>query len=121
MVITNFTSDAVVLEELGRRLSRSRLDRNVTQSQLAEEAGVSKTTLERIERGEDVRLSNFLRVLRALGQLDALDRLVAEPLPSPIERVDLYGRQRKRAGGRRSGQSRPKPDSWRWGDEEHEP
>jgi transcriptional regulator with XRE-family HTH domain len=117
MTITNLTSDRMVLDELGRRLARSRLDRDITQAQLAAEAGISKTTLERIERGDDVRLNSFLRTLRALGQLDELNRLVPEPLPSPIERVELHGRQRRRAGGRRKPSSET---TWRWGDEEPE-
>jgi transcriptional regulator with XRE-family HTH domain len=118
MKITGTTTDKVTLEELGRRLARTRLERNLTQAELAAEAGVSKPTLERLEAGETTALSTFLRIIRALGLLDALDRLVPEPTPSPIERLKLEGKKRRRASGSRgSGQSVETVKPWTWGDE----
>jgi transcriptional regulator with XRE-family HTH domain len=108
-------SDAAVLKELGTRLSRNRLERNMSQAQLALEAGVSKTTVERLEAGRSVKLESFVRILRALGQLELLDRLLPEPLPSPIQRARLHGKRRQRATGRRG---RAQPDEqapWQWG------
>jgi putative transcriptional regulator len=111
------TNDALVLEELGRRLERTRLERNLTQQHLAHEAGVSKATIERLEAGAPIKSTNLVRVLRALGLLDALDRLIPEPLPSPVERLRLQGRQRQRARG--GWREIPPEDAkpWRWGDE----
>lgn len=112
------TNDALVLEELGRRLERTRLERNLSQQHLAHEAGVSKATIERLEAGAPIKSTSLVRVLRALSLLDALDRLIPEPLPSPVERLRLKGRQRQRArgGGREISPEEAKP--WRWGDEE---
>jgi putative transcriptional regulator len=112
-------SDESIHKELGRRLSRTRLERNLSQQQLAHEAGVSKATIERLEAGEPLKSTSLIRVLRALGLLASLDRLIPEPLPSPVERLRLQGRQRRRArgGGRR--ESPPEEAGpWRWGDEE---
>lgn len=39
-------------EEIGKKLARFRLSRNITQSKLAEDAGVSERTLRRLESGE---------------------------------------------------------------------
>ncbi len=115
MRIESQNSDEIVLAELGRRLARTRLERNLSQQQLADEAGLSKKTIERLEGGESVKSASLIRALRALGLLDVLDRLVPEPLPSPIERVRLQGRRRRRASGDRGNDPRPEP--WRWGDE----
>ncbi|MGE0066160.1 MAG: helix-turn-helix domain-containing protein [Solirubrobacterales bacterium] len=116
MRIEAANSDDTVLAELGRRLSRTRLERNLSQERLAHEAGVSKATVERLEAGEPVRSTSLIRVLRSLGLLDALDRLVPEPLPSPVERLRLQGRQRQRArGGAEPATENAGP--WRWGDE----
>jgi putative transcriptional regulator len=119
MKISTRLTDEAVLAELGGRLARTRLERNLTQRQLAEEAGVERKALQRIESGESVRLVSLIRILRALGLLDALDGLIPEPAPSPIELLALQGRRRRRASGRRgrAPRSRERPASWRWGDE----
>lgn len=109
-------SDETILRELGSRLARTRLERNVSQEQLAREAGLGKTTVERVERGREVRFSSLIRILRALGQLEALDRLIPEPLPSPLERVRLQGRRRQRARSQKKDQRQG--GTWRWHDVE---
>jgi transcriptional regulator with XRE-family HTH domain len=119
MKIDEHIADEAVLAELGARLERTRLERNLTQRELAVQAGVERKVLVRMEGGESVRLVSFIRVLRALGLLDALDRLVPEPTPSPIELLKLQGRQRRRATGRRrrAGRLPAQDEPWRWGDE----
>jgi len=108
--------DAMVLRELGNRIARTRLEANITQENLAREAGIAKSTLERIEGGRDVRLSSFLRVLRSLNLLEALDRLVPEPMPNPVERSRLEGKRRQRAARPRSDESAQPPGPWSWAD-----
>jgi transcriptional regulator with XRE-family HTH domain len=117
-MIRNHDNDDAVLTALGARIARTRLERNMSQQQLAVEAGLSKRTLERIEAGEDTKLSNVVRILRALGMLDRLDALVPEPLPSPIEQLKLHGRRRRRAGRTSGGATRADRPArtWRWGD-----
>jgi putative transcriptional regulator len=119
MRITDDLTDEAVLGELGRRLARTRLERNLTQRELAEEAGVERKAVQRIEAGESVRLVSLIGVLRALGMLEVLDALVPEPTPSPIELLALQGRRRRRASGERSRGSEEsrEPGGWRWGDE----
>lgn len=116
MKIEAGNSDEAVLKEVGRRLARTRLERNLSQEQLAIEAGVSKATIERLEAGEPAKSTSLIRVLRPLGRLEALDRLLPEPLPSPIERLRLQGRQRQRAASPRRDRAE-EAEPWRWGDE----
>jgi transcriptional regulator with XRE-family HTH domain len=118
MRITSELTDDAVLAELGARLARTRLEQNLTQGQLAGEAGVGRATVERIEIGLGANLSSLVRILRVLGLLDAWEQLVPEPLSSPLERLRLQGKQRRRAGGAR-GRRHPIEDvgPWRWGDE----
>ena len=110
-------SDSAVLEELGERLARTRLERNLSQERLATEAGLSKATVERLEAGEPVKSTSLIRILRALGQLEALDQWLPEPLPSPIERIHLQGRRRRRARSSRGKPGTEEKGPWRWGDE----
>lgn len=113
---TTAITDAAALAGLGERLARARLARNLTQADLAHEAGVSKRTLSRLEAGESVQLTNLVRVLRALDLLPNLEALVPEPAPSPLELLRSQRSVRQRAAGRRE---RPKPResaAWTWGD-----
>ncbi len=117
MKITSQTTDDAVLGELGRRIARTRLERNVTQQQLAREAGIGIATLERMEAGQATRTSSFIRVLRALNLLEGLEDALPEPTPSPIEALKLRGRQRRRAASPGTTPEEPPSAPWRWGDE----
>jgi transcriptional regulator with XRE-family HTH domain len=119
MNIDQYLSDEQVLSELGTRLERARLERNLTQRELAVEAGVARKAIQRIEAGGSVTLTSFIRVLRALGLIETLDRLIEEPAPSPIELLKLRGKRRRRASGehRRKSPEEHADEPWRWGDE----
>jgi transcriptional regulator with XRE-family HTH domain len=120
MKLTRELTDSAVLEELGARLARARIDANLTQARLAEEAGVGKRTIERLEagRGTDVRV--LVRVLRALGLMESLESLVPAAPQSPMALLRHKGRERKRAGHprRRPGGAGEAPPAapWKWGE-----
>jgi transcriptional regulator with XRE-family HTH domain len=109
-------TDGTVLRELGGRIARLRLDRNLTQQQLADEAGISRHTLLRLEDGHSVTLSALLRVLRALNLLGGLEVLVPEPLPSPLEELERGGLPRQRASGAQADDDAgADAGAWQWG------
>ncbi len=115
MAIPMETTDRQALAELGSRLARHRLNRNLTQNQLAQEAGVSKRTIARLENGQSSQVTNLVRVLRSLGLLGNLDALVPAPFASPIEALKARSRKRHRAS---PASKRAKPSSeWTWGDD----
>jgi transcriptional regulator with XRE-family HTH domain len=118
MDIEHQGSDRTILVELGQRLRGARLERNLSQEAVAEEAGIGRHTLQRMEAGESPSLINFVRVLRALGLLGELERLLPGPGPSPIDELDRRGRRRQRAGGAREPGPEEREERWRWGDEE---
>ena len=114
MRIDNQNSDTAILEELGQRLTQARLARNLKQDELAAAAGLSKRTVERLETGSSVQLSNFIRALRALQLLQNLEQLVPATGPSPIAQLKLKQRERRRASSAR--EPLPAPGPWTWGD-----
>lgn len=111
-------TDEAVLEGLGGRLSRFRLDRNLTQADLAAEAGVHKNTVFRLEAGGSTQLKNLVRVLRVLGLLDRLEALVPEPVPSPLRQLEAMERQRKRAVSKEGRDADQSKTEWSWGDDD---
>lgn len=116
MNIAEQLTDDAILKELGGRLAGVRLGRNMTQAALAEQAGVSKRTVERLEAGAvATQMSGFVRVCRALGLLHGFDHLLPEALPGPMEQLKRKSRQRQRASGKKALESKPAP--WKWGDE----
>jgi transcriptional regulator with XRE-family HTH domain len=117
MKITEEMTDQVVLAELGERLAQVRLARNLTQAALAEQAGVSKRTVERLESGTvATQLSGLLRVCRVLGLAENFNFLIPEALPSPMEQWRRQGDKRQRASGKK-GSARSKPGKWTWGED----
>ncbi len=117
MKMVKQATDEAVLRELGGRLAQVRLGQNLTQAQLAKQAGLSKRTVERLESGSvATQLSGFIRVCRVLDLMERFDLFVPEPVPSPVEQLKLRGRRRQRASGKRK--AKPVPKKWQWGDEQ---
>ena len=120
MEFKELTSDHAILEELGKRVREARLDRNLSQADVSAKAGIGRMTLQRMEAGEPFSLTSLIRVLRVLGMLDGLERLMPETSPSPIDELKRQGQRRQRAGSPRSTATQNPPSPWRWGDEESE-
>lgn len=119
MRMRNELTDATALHELGRRIARQRLERDLTQTELAREAGVDRTALQRLEGGESVTLTTLLRLLRALGLLENLETVVPAARPGPIELLETQGRPRRRARGREIHRHERDTGGWTgWGDEQ---
>ena len=100
--------------EIGSRLARLRLSRNVTQAMLAKDAGIALRTLRRLETGDPSTLDTFLRVAIALDLGDAILGAVPTGQIRPIERVSRTGSERRRA------RPRPREDrdpTWTWSDD----
>lgn len=100
--------------EIGQRLARLRLARNVTQIDLAEKAGIGVRTLRRLEAGNPSTLDTFLRVAAALDLEQAILSVLPEGVIRPIERVSQKRKERKRAS---PASQQPQNPSWSWGDD----
>ncbi|MGH2907388.1 MAG: helix-turn-helix transcriptional regulator [Solirubrobacterales bacterium] len=119
MNIANEMTDQAVIAELGKRIAKTRLSRNLSQEALATQAGVSTLTVHNIEAGKSSQLRNLLRVLRVLGLLPALDLLIPDSGETPLQQLERERRHgaRVRAGRRHQKTHEPVRESWKWGDE----
>ena len=75
------------MKQLGENIAALRISKNLKQSELAYEAGVSARTLQRIEAGENVKSDGLLKVIRQLGRLDEVLAALDTPQFSPYEIV----------------------------------
>jgi transcriptional regulator with XRE-family HTH domain len=115
MKLTQLEPDTAILEEVGERLARRRIDLGLTQAALAEQAGLGKRTVERIESGESAQLVSLVRILRVLELVSRLDLLVPELGPRPMDQLRRKGKERRRASSRH--QTKKDPQPWSWDDE----
>ena len=115
-------SDQKILEALAHRFRALRLERNITQSQLAADAGIGVATLRRFERGEgNLSLLNMIALMKALDCFTQLEHFLEQPGDSPMQTLRSQGsgylaepQQRQRASGERS---RTDETGWEWGDD----
>ena len=101
MRIRQTSRTPAILQEIGQRIERLRLQRNQSLADLAEAAGVGIATLQRFESGANANLKTVIQVLRALNRLGDLDNLVADVEVSPFEISGKRTTPRRRAGGSR--------------------
>lgn len=87
MKISSTTPTNVAVEELGRRLTVMRKAKRLSQTDLANQAGVGVATLKRMEAGKDAYLSSWFKVFMALGFASSLEDLLPETYSSPISEL----------------------------------
>jgi len=93
-------TDSNITEELGRRLCRMRLRKNLTQDQVATITGLSRTAVQGAEKGASTLLT-YVKILRALNSLDSLDDFLPDIGISPLELAKAQGKERQRASQKR--------------------
>lgn len=89
-------SDSAIVTEIGSLIKRIRLQKNITQQQLADKAGLYRSTISEMENGRASSLLSFIVVLRGLEKLDTLNPLCDIPVISPLKmaRKDKFARKR---------------------------
>ena len=90
----------LALNEIGERVRRHRLNRNLSQKEVAERAGIGLASVARLEDGKGSTLANLIRVLTALDVPGSLDAFLPMPSISPVQLAKLHGRERRRASKR---------------------
>ncbi len=91
-----------ILKEIGQRIKRKRLNKNMSQDDLASRAGLSRRTISLAESNGCVGFKVIICILRVLKSLENLDLLFPEKSLSPIQLLKLKGSVRKRASSSRS-------------------
>ena len=107
----SITSSSVIESAMCERIEAIRLSRNITQTALAKLAGVSRSTLTRLARGDTgISLDSFIRIMQALDLHTHLETLLPDPSISPLQRLEKKGKQRQRARPKKA-----QSTDWEWG------
>ncbi len=102
-------SDKALLKQIGSFIKHHRMQKNKTQESLATDAGISRSTLSLLERGEGVTLPTLIQVLRMLDQLQVMDVFLVEKQVSPILLAKMEQKKRHRVSGKKQ-ENKPKSD-----------
>ncbi len=90
-------SDPTIVKDVCSNLKQMRLNKNMSQADLAQVAGLNRVTISRMEAGRAATLLTLVQVLRALDKLEVLDVFREESEVSPLNLLKLQGKQRLRA------------------------
>ncbi len=90
-------SDKALAESIGTFVRHHRMGQNKTQDELANAAGISRSTLSLLERGETVTVSTLIQVLRVLDQLEVFNAFEVRETISPLALAKQQKEKRQRA------------------------
>ncbi|OFY96976.1 MAG: XRE family transcriptional regulator [Bacteroidetes bacterium RIFCSPLOWO2_12_FULL_31_6] len=94
-------NDKALAEQIGAFVKHHRMEQNKTQGVLANAAGISRSTLSLLERGETVTIATLIQVLRVLDQLNVMEVFRIHQTISPLALAKMEKNKRKRASGKK--------------------
>ncbi len=103
--------DYDLIEALGVFIKHHRLLQNKSQSLLAEEAGIVRSTLSLFERGENTSVIVFIQLLRALNLLHLLQEFQVKEQISSNQSTKFDKLMRSRSRVYRKVKIKPEPKS----------
>ncbi len=108
-------SDQAIMDEIGQRLAQRRINSGLTQAELARQAGVGRSTVERLESGRSTQMQSFMRILRVLDLLEQFFKLFPKPGLHPMDLLKIQPKVRQRASSKRS-PVQETASKWAWDD-----
>lgn len=99
-------SDPAIVKEICNNLKQIRLNKNISQEELANLSGLNRVTISRMEAGRSATLLTIIQVLRVLDKLDVLNAFKTEPEVSPIQLLKQKESQRQKASAKKEKQKK---------------
>jgi transcriptional regulator with XRE-family HTH domain len=79
-----FKSPDELQVELGHRIQKLRLTKNLDQRTVADKAGITRAALQNLEAGRGSSVKTLVRTLKALNSLEGIEMLAPEPTVNPL-------------------------------------
>lgn len=104
--------DTQILKQIGEFVKHHRMEQNKTQTVLAKDAGIGRSTLSLLERGETVTVATLIRVLRVLEKLDIVNEFLIHTPQSPLLLAGLEkkGKRQRASSGKKEDADRSADD-----------
>jgi len=103
-------SDNALQSMIGQFIQQSRLRQNKSQQEVADAAGINRSTLSQIENGRGGTLLTLIQILRVLNQVSFLKVFQVEEKASPLYLAKMEMKKRKRSRKTNDPKSYPLPD-----------
>lgn len=100
-------SDGALAAHIGAFVKHHRLTRNKSQASIAHAAGISRSTLSLLERGQTVTVATLIQVLRVLDLLYTMETFTVPKTVSPLAIAKLEQTKRIRARSTGKGSKAP--------------
>ena len=84
IMIDYFMTNEALLQYVGKQMRQMRINARLSQQQLAERAGVSRSTVTQVENGKGMKMESLVAILRALNKLEILNNFETQALVSPL-------------------------------------
>ena len=101
-------TDKALLQLMGSFIKETRLRKNRTQQEIANAAGINRTTLVQIEKGGGGNMQSFVQIMRSIEQLQIFDFFEVSQQLSPLQLAKLNIKKRQRAIGTKPDNAKPK-------------
>ena len=102
--------DYEILQDIARKIKKKRISLKFSQAHVAKKTGLSMHTISNIETGKAYTIESFIKVMRVLGMIDNLDRVISDVVVSP----DMVIRQKK-VRQRVKESKKQEASEWQWG------
>ena len=110
----NAQSNNAFLVMIGAFIRHHRLNQDKSQSQLATESGINRSTLIELEKGKRANMLTLIQILRALHLLSILEVFRVEQHISPLQLAEMEMAKRKRASKIKPGSARVQKNKSDW-------
>ena len=105
-------SNEAILRLLGTQIKQMRLNKNLTQNELAKQTGLSRSAISIMENRGSGSMNTFVQILRNLDKLEILDQFITEAPVSPLQIAKLHGKTRQRASSVRKTVKNKEKTEW---------
>ena len=101
--------DYEILQDIARKIKKKRISLNYSQAYIAKKTGLSMHTISNVETGKAYTMDSFIKVMRILGMIDNLDKVVSDVVidPETVKKQKTRQRVKEKADSNNT--------EWKWG------